>query len=606
VGIVANQAVTSANAWIFRAGTSDAPQLGSGPELSVASENGVHVGVSGVLFEPAELADQLGLEGPTPDAATLVLRAYQRLGDGWVHALRGHYAVIVDDHPRRRVMAARDAMGLHPLFVAETPTGLLFSWSTEALLAEPGVSRDLNRAVLAEHLVHRWSDPGETYFSAIRRVPPGHLLQRDRSGTRVSRYWDPGGSRGQVEWLREEDVEQFDTVLNRAVTRCLRQGRTGIFLSGGFDSISIAAMAVDEASKANQPLPLALSLGFPDPACNEEWVQRGAAKSLGMPQEFVPFSAALEGRGLLAPAAAMAASWPAPMMNLWNPAYFALATRGYGHGLRVILTGSGGDEWLTVSPYLSSDLMRQCRMVDLVRFIGVIQRSYKVTKPEAIRSAMWTFGVKPIAGMWANRLAPKYWQARRGAKMIASTPAWVAPDPGLRKQIDDRAHRVLARSEPYRGSFYEQEMRTALEHPLNAIEAEEYFEMGRRLGMRIMHPYWDADLVQLLYRTPPKLLMRGGRAKGLVREALARRFPTLGFERQRKVNATDFYWKTMQSEGPAAWSTLGGASTLDSLGIIDSRLHAAAMTELFAGERPRESYRIWNTLQLEAWTRSRV
>jgi len=143
-------------------------------------------------------------------------------------------------------------------------------------------------------------------------------------------------------------------------------------------------------------------------------------------------------------------------------------------------------------------------------------------------------------------------------------------------------------------------------HPLNAMEAEEYFEISRRFGVHMMHPYWDADLVDLLYRTPPELLSKNGRSKGLVRETVARRFPKLGFENQRKMQATNFYRQSMEAEGAAAWKTLGSASALADLRVVDPDLLTDTMADLFAGRRPQESYRIWNTLRLEAWVRSRA
>ena len=602
---------TDGDAWVLRVAASETSASSAiHPGLSIERDADARVAFSGTLFEPEELAERLKLAGnERRGPAALVLRAYHQLGDDWPSALHGHFAVIVDDRRRERVTAVRDATGQHPLFFADGSEGLLFSWSTDALLAQPGVSRALNRVALAEHLVHRWSDPVETYYSAIWRVPPGHVFVADQTGRRLRRYFDPS-SKGAIQWLRDHErdheIERFGELFERAVTRCLRHGRTGIFLSGGLDSISIAATAVKAAPRLGQAVPRALSLGFPDPACNEEPVQRGAAQSLGMPQEFVPFGTAVEGRGFLRAAIEMAAIWPVPMMNLWNPAYHYLGRRGRDQGCRVILTGTGGDEWLTVSPYLAADLMRQGRAIDVVRFIRTIQKSHKMSHADALRGALWTFGLRPIAGMLINRLVPAYWQGRRRDRLVASTPPWVAPDPSLRRQIDERADRVLGQSEPYGGSFYEQGMRSGLEHPLNAIEAEEYFELGRRLDVRILHPYLDADLVDLLYRTPPRLLMAGGRAKGLVRETLARRFPNLGFERQRKVHATDFYRRMMRTEGSAAWASLGGAATLGKLGVVDAGRHATAMLELADGRRPRESYGIWTSLQLEAWVRSRA
>jgi hypothetical protein len=83
-------------------------------------------------------------------------------------------------------------------------------------------------------------------------------------------------------------------------------------------------------------------------------------------------------------------------------------------------------------------------------------------------------------------------------------------------------------------------MRSGLGHPLVAMELEELFEQSRRLGVRVLQPFWDAALVEFLYRTPPAMLNQTGRSKGLVRDTVARRFPRLGFETQLKVTATRF------------------------------------------------------------------
>ena len=72
----------------------------------------------------------------------------------------------------------------------------------------------------------------------------------------------------------------------------------------------------------------------------------------------------------------------------------------------------------------------------------------------------------------------------------------------------------------------------------------------------------------------------------LVRAAVACRFPTLGFERQRKVSATNFFQRVMQREGPAAWRKLGGTPTLSDLGLVQSARIGNVADDLFAGRRP--------------------
>jgi hypothetical protein len=138
------------------------------------------------------------------------------------------------------------------------------------------------------------------------------------------------------------------------------------------------------------------------------------------------------------------------------------------------------------------------------------------------------------------------------------------------------------------------------------MELEEVFDMGRRLGMRIMHPYWDADLVDMLYRTPPHLLMRKRRAKGLVRETVARRFPALGLDRQKKVAATSFYRSVLQNEVPQLWKSSGGAPTLASLGVIDERKTDDMVRGALSQFSRAGLSRVWDVMNLEAWVRSRT
>src|SRR6185436_9241497 len=118
------------------------------------------------------------------------------------------------------------------------------------------------------------------------RVPAGHLWTFGSNSTSASRYWDPSRS---MTWLTEAELELFDQTFERAVDRCLpRTGRSAIFLSGGFDSVSVAAVAADLSSRRGATGPHALSLAFP--ADEPEWfIQRSVARDLHLSQDFVPF-----------------------------------------------------------------------------------------------------------------------------------------------------------------------------------------------------------------------------------------------------------------------------------------------------------------------------
>jgi asparagine synthase (glutamine-hydrolysing) len=574
----------------------------SGPETAHSAAGAVLF--DGVLYEREALAGRLGVDPRRFGDAALILQALERSGADVARQIKGLFALVAWDAARGQLIAIRDALGAYPLFYAHGAGGtLLASTSIEALVRHPAVDPAINRAALADHLCHRWPYPDETFYRAVKRVLPGCRLIVDRAGARVERYWDPAPPGEPVNWIGEEELASFGDRLDTAVGRMLAQGRAGIFLSGGLDSISVAAFAADRARRSSLPPPIALSLGFPHPECNEETVQRGVAGALGLEQEFVPFGAAVGGGGLLAPALEYSRSSPAPMLNTWSPAYTELARRGKRRGVQVIMTGAGGDEWLTVSPYLAADLMRAGDMRGLAHLVASWRRSYRMPLPRVLRTLLWTFGGRPLAGLALHRLAPAMWHRNRLARLQRTTRTWVAPEPALRRELDARTADALRPAAP-RGGFYFHEVRAGLDHPLTSMELEEIFEMGRRLDLRFRHPYWDADVVDLLYRTPPHLLSLDGRAKSLVRETVATRFPTLGLSRQKKIAGTSFFRSVLRNEVPALWKRTGGVPTLARLGIVEARA-AHAVVEASLAESSREGLsRIWDMLNLDAWVQA--
>jgi asparagine synthase (glutamine-hydrolysing) len=579
---------------------------GAGQAPSVARQEGCFALFDGLLYNRQEIAARLRL--PYGGPADLVLGAYATSREHFLADFAGLYALVVHDERREVLVAARDRVGSYPLFYADAGGELLLSTSIELILNHERVSRELNRLALADHLAHRWPDPGETYYSAVRRVPPGHALVIRGGVQRVSRYWRPVAEDEPVPWVRPEQLEQFEDLLDQAVMRFLSLGRSSVFLSGGLDSVTVAAVATTLSRDRRQAEPLALSLGFSAPGENEQAVQRRVAADLGLDQVLVPLEEASGPGGLVASALELSSRWPVPLVNsLWLPAYLHLAREGRQRGCDVIFTGQGGDEWLTVTPFYAADLIFALDIRGLFRLWDNHRRSYPIPPLTVLKSLLWQFGTRPLLGLTAERIAPQWKQARRRRRLVDGGPEWIAPDPELRRMLEQRAESSTEeRRRP--GKIYLSEMDRALDHALVAMELEELFECGKRLGLRFACPFWDADLLAFLYRTPPELLNQGGRSKGLVRAALARRFPDLGFEVHRKITGNTTARTMYVREGRNAWQRLGGATTLTELGIVDGEAVRRMVDDLLARpvspEKNVHSYRIWDTLTLEAWART--
>jgi asparagine synthetase B (glutamine-hydrolysing) len=534
--------------------------------------------------------------------AELVLRAYAREGETIFARLRGNFVVVIVDRTRERVLLARDPMGAHPLFYAETGSSVVFAVSPWRLLDWPGVSREFNRVALADHLCIRWPDRHETFFKAVRRLPPGTRAVLSKSRLQFDRYWEPAPVDRPVQWLTEEDTTLFDEAFDRAIKRCLCQGRTGIFLSGGLDSISVAAVAAESARANGQSLPLALSLGFPHNECNEEDRQRAVARDLGLPQILLSFDEALRYRPLLQQTLELTAKAAAPILNAWQPAYLTLAQQARRHGVQTILTGEGGDEWLTVTPYYAADLIRRGAVLELAEFLGILRRSYSIDPLALVRHVVWQCGLRPLGGMVLHRLLHDAHDEGRVKRRLAADPTWLVLDPQLDIEHQHRAAQAMADSDPPRG-FYVREVRTGLDHALVSWDAEERYVLGRESGIRFQHPFFDPDLIEILYRTPPRLLNAGGRSKGLVRQTMAKRFPHLGLERQRKIVALSFFQERLFQEGPALADLAGDFPALSDLGIVNGPALATFIRQALQQPGPQLA-KIWQPINLEMWVRA--
>ncbi len=588
-------------------------EIGCAPPLSV-QRFGCGVIFDGVLFNQRDLQVELGefIAPPSSNTAEIILGAYERWGQDFLSRLRGPFGLVIWDSERETLFCVRDPLVSYPLFFATRRDELLVSPTVEVLLRQPGVSNVVNRAAMADHLINRYPKLQETLYNDVSRVPPGHVLRVARDCHSLFRYWDPQPD-GDVNWLAPDEVKRFDELFDQAVGRCLSVGPAGIFLSGGLDSVSVAAFAVERSRFEGSPKPWALSLIFPNPKENEEVVQRGVAAQLGLPQVLKPFFEATGENGLLGPALALSESLSAPLMNTWLPAYLALAQEGQRRGCRAILTGGGGDEWLTVTPFLAADLLRDHNLVGLYRLWQSMRRSFRRSSLELLRGVVWTFGAKPLiippAHHVVKQITPwaltlRHRLSRRPPQWIL--PKWLAADPILRRELDRRKEEQDANKDKSH-SFYMGEGRIALDHPVVSWELEEAFEVFQKVGVRLLQPFWDPDLVDMLYRTPPFQLLQDGRSKGIVRASVSRRLPNLGFERQRKLEATDFYSSLIYQDGGDAWQRLGGAQTLSDLGIIDDQALRPAVQKIMARrERGRDAHQFWSILNLESWARAHV
>ncbi len=592
-----------------------------GAAASVAQDDSCTAIFAGGFFDRDELVRQFAGDQRSVEDAELLLRMYHQYGDDVVAKIRGFFAVAIWDERRKVLLFARDQLGHHSLFFGHGSDGLYLSDSIATLAAAPEVSTEIDRAAVSDIITHRQRNPDETCFADVSRARAGWLYRVDGLGISASRYWFPSDPDDDVEWITKDEVGRFDELMERAVARSLAFGPSSIFLSGGLDSVSVAAVAADYAKAAGLPTPLALSLAFPDPQYDETAIQTLVAERLGMPHTLIPFSQAEGSDRLIMTGLRSARVWPTPLVNVWQPLYTYLAIAGREQGARTMMTGAGGDEWLSTSPSWAAYGLRRFDIGLVYHLWRTYLTSYNVKPLPMLKNLVWRYGLKEmtrkVVVKAVSRAAPRRTSEVKRRRYLEAKPVWLAPDPGLARMLEDEAASLAPPGDP-RVRFLGEAL-PLFEHPLQAMEREEVFERGRRLGMETFMPFWDVDLVEFLSRVPPRLRNEDHLSKSLVRKTLAQRFPEAGFDQQKKILAVGLSTRRVFDEAPDAWHALGGPTSLAELGIIEPLGLESRANEILdlagngrnAGSeaalaRSVETYQLWKVLNIESWVRQWV
>jgi len=192
-----------------------------------------------------ELLERLGA-APNASDARLCLLAYARWGEAFTDHLAGDFAFALWDDQRQCLLAVRDRLGVRGLFHTRTADAWLIGDSLDWLAARSATAPALDDYWIADFLVLGLSREFErTVYRDIKRVAPAHLLKLGEGSLSLRRYWRL--ELAEPVYLRNAEAyhERFRELLSRAVADRLPSGRVGIAMSGGLDSTTLAAMAVE-------------------------------------------------------------------------------------------------------------------------------------------------------------------------------------------------------------------------------------------------------------------------------------------------------------------------------------------------------------------------
>lgn len=305
----------------------------------------VQVVFNGEIYNHRDLRRQLEAAGhrfATDHSDTEVLvHGYEEWGTELLPRLNGMFAFVVWDQRRRRLLMARDRLGIKPVYFAESSGGtLLFASEVRALHASGLVKPEPDNRGVLEYFMQQslWGE--RTMFRRVRALEAGNLLIDETGGRQIERYWDFSFSRKLAE--PRVAAEALRVTLEGVVASQMAADVPVLsYLSGGIDSTAITAIAqkTDPAMRAYSCIFDLAGVGD-DATVDERAFSRAAAAHLGI--------ARVE---LQLPQDALRSSLHATIAALEEPrmgmAYvnYLIASRVAADG-KVVLSGCGGDEIL--------------------------------------------------------------------------------------------------------------------------------------------------------------------------------------------------------------------------------------------------------------------
>jgi asparagine synthase (glutamine-hydrolysing) len=510
----------------------DLSSTGAQP-MSDAAEQ-IWLSFNGEIYNHIELRRELEALGhrfrSSGADSEVIIHAYRQWGTDAVSRLRGMFAFALWDSALRRLWVVRDRLGIKPVYYAQNGGRFAFASEIKALLVDPALPRAIDEDALFHYLSFLTTPAPNTLFRGIRKLAAGTMLLVHEDGRIVEqRYWDALEAAHPVGGSDDEIATALREELREAVRlHQVSDVPIGVFLSGGLDSSTIAALSASEQSGPVR----AFTVGYDQDYAsyrNEVDQARTVAKYVGADLadirltfqdllEFLPRMVELQDEPIADPVCV--------------PLYF-VAKLARDHGISVCQVGEGADELFFGYP----NWRRALRLQQL---------------NNAFPSMPWLkrLGLTGLAAMGKGRSLPFDWLARAAeGQPIFWGGAEALPSHWKQAVLSPRLRATFARRSSWEAiaPIYER-FRQRAERP-SPMRWMSYLDLNLRLpelllmrvdkmtmahGLEARVPFLDHKLVEFGMGVPDDVKLRQGQLKAVLKSAARPLLPASIIDRPKQ------------------------------------------------------------------------
>jgi asparagine synthase (glutamine-hydrolysing) len=468
---------------------------------------------NGEVYNYREMAAALRAPLRTTSDTEVILELFARQGVSALAQFNGMFAFAVYNAARQELHVVRDRLGIKPLFYYWDGRQLAFASELKALKALPELHIEPDFAAVSQFLHLGYIPAPRTIYKNVFKLQPGHYLKATRQGLENVAFWSPAGSlRPHVLDDEREAKKGLEELLLSAVQyQLISDVPLGVFLSGGIDSSTVAALA----SRLSNTRLNTFSIGFTEEKFNEAHYARAVAKHLGTQHHEFTVSAS-EAKRLVE-----------PMLDAYDEPYAdssaiptMLVSRLARQHVTVALCGDGGDElFFGYGMYqwaerLANPLLRALRKP--------VSRLLTIPSAPRYRKAASLLGYEDESG-----LAGHIFSQEQGFFAKKELPGLLAGRPALDGMT---GHQGFSRALTPREKQALYDLETYL--PDDLLTKVDRATMHYGLEARV--PLLDHRVVEFALNLAPGLKYRNGVSKYLLKEILYQYVPRQLFDRPKR------------------------------------------------------------------------
>jgi asparagine synthase (glutamine-hydrolysing) len=520
-----------------------------------------------------------------------------------IERLIGMFAFAVWDRSSHTLTLARDRLGIKPLYWGRANGRLVFASELKALKALPDWQGEIDRDALSAFLRYGYVPTPMSIYRGIRKLAPGTLLECGEDGElKETAYWSLSevAERGQASLLDVPDPaaqEMLESLLADAVRRrMVADVPLGMFLSGGIDSSTVAALM-----QANSSRPIrTFSIGFREPAYDEAAHAKQVAAHLGTEHTELYVTPA-ETRAVIPK---LQDIYDEPFADSSQIPTYLVSEMTRRH-VTVALSGDGGDEVFAGYNRYGQGLM----LARTMRSLPMAVRAALAGAMTAIRPSTWdaAFRVFPrrvrprLAGEKMHKLANVLLEDGVGfhRRLVTQWPEAASLVEGSAAP-DESLYASAVRERFPDDASWMQYLDTLTYLPDDILAKVDRASMAVALEVRV--PLLDHRVVEFSWRLPQRLKLRGGTGKWLLRQIAYKYVPKALLEQQKMGFGVPIdQWL----KGPLkSWAEdLLSPGTLGAAGLLKPAQIAEKWAEHQAGIRNWQHF-LWNVLMFLSWNAS--